>query len=118
MAPVERGGRSPKNKGDAYERAVVRYLQERGIHVTRAKRGNPTGDVLGIDGLTIECKNQRSYDIAGWIKQMQASKELSESRLGVVIAKRRGTTDVSQHYAILTVEDLVTLLGEAGYVGF
>jgi Holliday junction resolvase len=109
------GGRGPKNKGDAHERNVVKYFQSRGFQVERAKRGNATGDILGITGVVVEAKDQRTFALGSWVDQMLAEVEEAGARTGVVIAKRPRTTNVAEHYAILTVEDYLTLLEEAGY---
>ena len=110
------GGRGPKNKGDRYERAIVAYLQSRGIQVERAKRGNKTGDILGQREITLEAKDQRTFDLAGWVDQAVAECALAGARYPIVIAKRARKSDVGQHYFIMEVEDGISLLEEAGYL--
>ncbi len=110
------GGRSPKNKGDRYERAVVAHLKKRGLHVEKAKRGNPTGDILGIPGVTIECKDQAKMCLPAWLAQAQEEKQAAGAACALVVVKRARVADVGKHYVVLTVDDALQLLEEAGYV--
>lgn len=110
------GGRSPKNKGDRYERAIVAYLQSRGIQVERAKRGNKTGDILGHAEVVLEAKDQTRFALASWLDQALDEREEAGARHAIVIAKRPRRGDVGRHYFIMEVEDGISLLEEAGYL--
>lgn len=74
------------------------------------------GDIGGVrlpDGrrVVIECKDYGGQLKPGpWIKEAQAEAENDQAALGVVIAKRRGTTDPGQQFVLMTVEDLTKLL--------
>lgn len=111
------GGRGSKAKGASYENEVVKYLRSRGFEVTRAKIGNATGDIIGIPGVVVEAKNQKRFDVAGWVDQMLGEVEAAHARLGMVIAKRPRKVDIGENYLIMTVADGITLLKEAG-LGF
>lgn len=112
------GGKGPKNKGDQYERDVVAYLKSKGLHVERCKRGNATGDILGVADIVIECKNQKEIRLASWLDQTLGEVEEAEARHGVMFVKRRGRSDVARHYFVMEAEDGLQLLAEAGYLGF
>jgi Holliday junction resolvase len=109
-------GNQSRSKGDKYERAVVNYLKQCGVFVERGKRGNKTGDVLGISRIVLECKDQKTFDLAGWVNQMLEEAHEARADFGVVIAKRPRKTDVAEHYFVMTVEDGLALLRKAGYV--
>jgi hypothetical protein len=109
------GARS-RRKGDEYERDVVSYLNSVGLPVRRAKRGNDSGDILGAPDLVLECKNQKQFQLASWVDQMLIEKQASEATFGVVIAKRPRRINVAQHYFVMTVEDGLALLDQAGVI--
>lgn len=105
-------------KGTAAETAVVRWLAAHGFpHAERrALHGtNDKGDITGCGPLVFEVKNHKAHDLAGWMKELAAEVHNADADLGAVIAKRRGTTNPGDWYAILTLEDLAALLVEAGY---
>jgi len=94
---------SEKRKGNAAERAVVDYLRRQGFtqaRRTQAGTRGDIGDVDGVPGFAIEVKNHARLDLAGWVAQMVAEMEQKGVENGVVIAKKRGTTDPGEWYAI------------------
>lgn len=109
------GGNKPRRKGDNYERDVVTYENSIGLRVRRAKRGNDTGDILGIPFVQ-ECKNARQWKVAAWVDQMLLEKLAAGATYGAVIAKRPGKSNVAEHYFIMTVQDGLLLLQQAGVI--
>lgn len=107
-----------KAKGTAAETAVVTYLRSRGwIHAERrALTGNQDrGDIAGVVGVTIEVKACKAFTPAEWLKEAQTEQANNGDHVGVVIAKRRGTTNPADWYALMTVRQLCDLLAAAGY---
>lgn len=107
-----------KRKGTAAETAVVRYLIDAGWpHAERrALHGNQDkGDITGCGPIVLEVKNHKTLDLAGWTRELEAEMGNAHVDVGAVIAKRRGTTDVGEWYAIMPTRFLVQLLIEAGY---
>lgn len=111
-----------KNKGSAYERQIVSYLRETGFAVDRTRAGwsDDRGDIHGIcsaDGtpFVIECKNHQRLNLSGWIKELYAEITNAKGVAGVLVHKRRGTTNPQDQYATLPFGMLVQLLKEAGY---
>jgi hypothetical protein len=108
-----------KRKGTAAETAVVEYAKTRGVPFAerRALAGNrDKGDIAGIPGVVLEVKSCQAFDLAGWLKEAQIERENDGAAIGAVIAKKRGTTDVGQWYALLSAEQLFDLLDSAGYI--
>ncbi len=106
-----------KQKGTAFEAAIVDYLNEHGW--TRAERralngAQDRGDIAGIAGLVIEAKNCKTLDLAGWLTELEVEIANDHATTGVVVAKRRGK-NVSQAYAILSFGSYCELLKLAGY---
>ena len=119
-APVSRSPASAKKAGTSFETSIVKYLAEMlandGIE-RRARNGEPDrGDVTGIkiDGssrVVIECKNYGGrVEIGKWLGEAETERINDNAELGVVIAKRRGTTNPADQIVLMTVDDLVTLL--------
>jgi len=105
-----------KQKGTAAETAVVKYLREHGFPYAerRALHGTADkGDITGCGPVVFEVKNHAKLDLAGWIKELEAEMVNADVQVGAVIAKKRGTTNVGDWYAVLPVRVLVELLKEA-----
>jgi len=109
-------GSKSRRKGDNYERDVVTYLNSIGLPVRRAKRGNDTGDILGTPRLVLECKDAVQFKLAAWVDQMQVEKLAGNATFGAVIAKRPRKRNVGEHYFVMTVEDGLLLLQQAGVI--
>lgn len=115
---MTRSRATAKKAGAAAERAVADYL----AHALdddridrRAKRGNnDRGDIGGLRAhgqrLVVEVKNCARTDLAGWIAEAQTEAGNDDALAGIVIHKRRGTTNVGHWYVAMTVDELVTLI--------
>lgn len=111
-----------KTKGSAYERTIVDYLRRSGFRVDRTRAGwtDDRGDVHGVTSpknqpFTIECKNHARLNLAGWIGELYTEIHNAGGVAGVLVHKKRGTTDPAEQYATLPFGMLVQLLKEAGY---
>lgn len=115
---MTRSRASAKHAGAAAERAVADYLAQAlddDRIDRRVKRGNEDrGDIGGlrIHGrpLCVEVKNCARTDLAGWIAEAQLEAGHDGALAGVVIAKRKGTTNVGRWYVHMTVDDLTAIL--------
>lgn len=106
-----------RRKGDNYERDYAKYCIAFGIAgARRAKRGNNSGDVHTSPEFVSECKNARTWRLGEWVDQMQEEKRSCGARFGAVIAKRPKKSNVGEHYFIMTVEDGLRLLAQAGVI--
>lgn len=107
-----------KRKGTSAETAVVNWLRSRGwIHAERrALNGvHDRGDVAGLPGVVIEVKSCREFDLAGWCKEAEQERVNDGAQIGVVVAKKRGTTDPGEWYAVMPFAQLADLLGAPGF---
>jgi hypothetical protein len=106
-----------KNRGTAAESAVVKWLQAHGWPACerRALAGNSDrGDVAGIADFCGEVKDCKSHTYGPWLRELDVEMTNSGARFGAVIAKRRGTTDVGEWFAVMPVRVLADLMKEAG----
>jgi Holliday junction resolvase len=105
----------PKIKGTAFETEVVRYLNENGYpHAERrALVGTlDKGDITGMGPeLVIECKNHKTLDFSGWLREAEAERLNANAEYGIVVAKKRGA-GAAGAYVVLTLADFVRLWRE------
>lgn len=107
-----------KQKGTAAETAVVRWLltKRKGSIERRSLNGaNDRGDITGIPNVVIEVKNHARMELSQWVKELEVEMVNDSAEQGVVIHKRRGTTDVGSWYATMPVSVWYNLLEKAGY---
>lgn len=109
-----------KRKGTSAESGLAKYLVENGFpHAERrALTGaNDMGDISGCIGLVWEVKNHKTYQIPAWIKETETERENAKADFGILAIKPNGVgvTNAGQWWAVMTVEDMVTLLRMAGF---
>lgn len=106
-----------KQKGTAWETAIVKYLQPRWPHVERRTLGgtHDKGDVAGIPGVVIEAKNERSYNLASWMNEAEREGANANADVTVVWAHRKGRASPRDGYVIMSGYQFALLLKEAGY---
>jgi len=110
-----------KGKGRDGENAVVDYLRSRGYRAERRRLTGTEdcGDISGVPA-TIEVKACKKFDLSGWLKEAEDEGNNADRRFNegvwqprLVVAKKRGTLDASQWFAIMTLEQAVKLLRHA-----
>jgi hypothetical protein len=111
-----------KRKGSSFELHIVEYLRSQGYTVDRTRAGwsDDRGDIHGVShrilgNFTFECKNHKSLDLAGWLKELERERRANGGGLGAVVHKKRGETSAEDQYASLPLWMLVQLLKDAGY---
>lgn len=120
-------GNRMKAKGTSFETLIVRYLRNKSFkraYRPATKGSSDTGDINGIASprrqAIIQCKNQRKFDLSGWLNDavsQSQQEEVGGNALPILVVKRPGVGEKSlgETYAILRLEDLSSLLKEAGY---
>ena len=108
-----------KQKGTLAESAVADYLKNTWNTVERRVLSgkNDKGDIAGIPKIVIEVKNQKSYKFSEWLKETKIEQINAEADYGVLVVKPNGVgvSKTDQWWAVLPLEDLVSLLTKAGY---
>ena len=120
-------GNRNKAKGTAFETLVLKYFRGRGFNKAyrpATKGGYDTGDINGIVGpqrqAIVQCKNQRSFDLSGWLNATTTQaqqEEVGPNAVPLLVVKRPGVGEknLGDTYAVMRLEDAVSLLREAGY---
>jgi hypothetical protein len=99
-----------KAKGAAFERLVRDYLAEAfpceripaGATLDRGDLWTPTA--------CIQCKNHRTLSLGSWLTQTAEQQRNAGKPFGVLVCKRKGTTDPADQFAILPLSQLRSLL--------
>jgi len=115
---MTRNRRSAKQAGSATERAVADYLAgaldddriDRRVKTGAKDRGDIGGVRVHGRRLVLEVKDCAKVDISGWTAQAHTEAGNDDALAGVVVAKRRGTTDPGRYWVHMTVDDLLALL--------
>ena len=107
-----------KQKGTSAESAVVAWLKEQGRKYVerRPLHGvHDRGDIAGIPEVVIEVKNHARMELSQWVKELEVEMKNDKATTGVVVHKKKGTTDVGAWYATMPVSVWYQLLKKAGY---
>lgn len=107
-----------KKKGTAGEVAVVETLREAGwAHAERrALAGTKDrGDVAGVVGVVIEVKNEKQFQISGWLAEAAAEKANDGAEHASVWFKLPRKTNPREWAVVMTGQEYLDLLKAAGY---
>lgn len=116
---MPRNRKSAKAAGARFEKLIADHLATNlDDRIERRVVGgtNDRGDIGGVrtpDGrrVVIECKDHGGrLQPAQWVKEAHIEATNDGTDIGLVIAKRRGTTNPADQWVITTVEDLTRLL--------
>jgi hypothetical protein len=100
-----------KQKGTAWESAIVAYLNGAGFSVERRTQAgaHDKGDVAGLP-LVIEAKNCRATELAAWVDEAVREARNAGVAVGAVWHHRRGKASPGDGFVTMRGEDFVTLL--------
>lgn len=122
---MSRTRNTAKQAGARFERLIADHLRDNldDRIDRRVKTGAADkGDISNVRDshnrrITIECKDYGGrLQPAQWLREAHQEAENDDAHVGLVIAKRRGTTDPGKQWAIMEVEDLIKLLKSPGNV--
>lgn len=106
-----------KKKGTWWESAVVGYLQTwwSGAERRALSGVSDKGDVSGLPGIVIECKNERAISLAGYLDEAEAEARNAGADFGCAWIHRRGRSSPAAGYVVISGETFVKLLRGAGW---
>lgn len=114
---MSRSNASARAAGARFERLIADYLRD---HVSefidrRVKTGaKDKGDLVNVrafgERVVVECKDVARTDLSGWVKEAEVEAGNDDAVAGVVVFKRRGTSDPGDQYVAMTVRDFIALL--------
>lgn len=107
-------GAAERRKGNKAEVDVVRVLRAHGydVQTSRAARGGYQSgeDIVGDFPLSLEIKNHKALDLAGWWAQAQYQ---AAGRPAAVVHKRVGKADPAEWWVTMDLQTLLRLLGDS-----
>lgn len=115
---MTRNRASAKKAGSDFERRQADWLATR-LHDDRIDRRVKTGakdrgDIAGVrvpgGRVVIECKNVTTMALPAWLREAEVERGNDDAVIGVVMAKRRGTTDPAEQFVVMTAETFAILL--------
>ena len=100
-----------KQKGDRAERSVVEWLNPVGITAHRIRAGSPDdiGDIEVHPDLVVEVKDRGELDLPAWIRNLAVQKANKDAAFGVIIVKKRGSSDVTDWSFVVDAPTFVNL---------
>lgn len=110
---------SAKKAGSSFERTQADWLAARlddDRIDRRVKHGvKDRGDIAGVrmirgGRVVIECKNTARLDLPGWLREAEIERGNDDALIGVVMHKKRGTTDPAEQYVTMTAETFARLI--------
>ena len=116
---MARNRNSAKAAGQRFESLVTRYLRttldDDRIERRRMSGANDRGDISGLrhmgQRIVLECKDYGGQLKPGpWIEEAGRERGNDDAGVGIVVAKRRGTTTPGEQFVLMTLADLVALL--------
>ena len=115
---MSRNRASAKSAGTSWESAIVKTLIDMGwVHSERRRLSGAfdKGDIAGIPGVVIEAKNVAKIELAAFLDEAEVERVNARATVGVAWIKRKGKTDPLAGYVLMSGQQFVHLLKEAGY---
>ena len=115
---MARNRNSAKAAGQRFESLVAAYLNRHvddRIERRRMSGANDRGDISGLrhmgGRIFVECKDYGGQLKPGpWVEEAEVERLNDSAGVGIVVAKRRGTTAPGDQFVLMTLADLVALL--------
>lgn len=105
-----------KAKGSQWERDVAKWLRENGFEYAERRYGAGVkmdkGDLVGIPGVVIECKNLGRITLSTIIDETDRERINADAAVGIAVIKRRGKGP-AEAYAMTKLPQMAYLLREA-----
>ena len=106
-----------KQKGTRAESAVVACLRANGYPDAERRvlhGAADRGDICNVPGTTIEVKDCKTMQLAGWVDEANVEAANNGTRVGVVWHHRKGRGDPLDWYVTMDGRTFLALLGEEG----
>lgn len=107
---------SRKHRGYATQRIFAAYLREHGFPFAEPVGAGRSGsDITGTIGIDWEIKARARFNPKETIDQLSERSNGKDLPIAVMRLNGQGEKSISSWVAMLTLQDLVVLLREAGY---
>ena len=107
---------SRKHRGYRSQKVLAMYLAENGFPFAESTGAGRSGsDVTGTVGIDWEVKARAGFSPAETMRQMKDRAKDGDIRIAVLRLNGQGEKSISDWVCMLSVEQLVNLLRDAGY---
>jgi hypothetical protein len=107
---------SRKHRGYRSQKVLAIYLSENGFPWAESTGAGRSGsDVTGTVGIDWEVKARANFDPAGTMRQMKDRAKEEDLRIAVLRLNGQGEKSIGDWVCMMTVEQMVQLLRDAGY---
>ena len=114
---MTRSRRSARTAGARFERSIADCLAawvderiDRRVKTGRKDRGDIAALRHGPARVVVECKDVTRLDLPGWLREAEVERGNDDALVGLVVHKKRGTSDPLDQYVTTSVRDLIALL--------
>ena len=115
---MTRSRATAKEAGSSFERLVADYLAKHvddRIERRRLSGKGDRGDIGGLRHMTqrvvIEAKDYGGQIKASeWVREAEVERGNDDAGVGIVVAKRRGTSNPADQFVLMTLGELVSLV--------
>lgn len=106
---------SRKHRGYRTQKVFAEYIRTLFPYAEPTGAGRQGSDILGTPGLHWELKARTGFQPAAALKQVNEGK--SEDELGIVVLRLNGQGEqsIGKWVALVEVDTMIKLLGDAGY---
>ena len=110
---------SAKAAGQRFERLIADHLcvelNNQFIDIRPKNGRNDRGDIGGVrhhgHAIVLECKDYGGRMLPGtWVEEAAVERGNDDALAGVVVIKRKGTTNPGSQFVLMTVDDFTALL--------
>jgi hypothetical protein len=118
---MARSLKSAKAAGASFETSIANYLADEiddRIERRRLSGAFDRGDISGLrinnKRLVVECKNYGGKLSTGpWLNEAETERVNDGALAGLVVAKRRGTTNPAEQIVLMTLKDFAALVNSS-----
>lgn len=115
---MPRSRSSARAAGSRTERTVADYLAaaldddriDRRVKTGAKDKGDIAGMRVHGQRLVLEVKDCAKQELPKWVAEAHTEASNDDALVGVVVAKRRGTTDPGKYWVHMTLDDLLALI--------
>lgn len=114
-----RSRRSAKDAGARFEREVADYLSgvlgddaiDKQVKCGSKDKGDVRGLFLAGKAVALECKEYRGeHHLPQWYREAERERGNKDAAYGVVVWKRKGTTDPAEQHVSMTLRTFAAML--------
>lgn len=104
-------------KGGVFERLMADFFRDRWskyvdrrVKTGAADKGDIANFYVGDHLLALECKNLKSYDLAGAITEAETEARNAGALCGIAVIKRKGKGQAKDQFVVMTAESFIKIL--------